>query len=385
MKEFFQKYLKGDPIIWFIVIVLSIFGVLAVYSSTGTLAYSERGGNTEYYLLKHVALLVFGLFTMWLTHLINIHYFSRISQLMLILAIPLLVYTLFKGVEINDARRWVSLPIIGLTVQSSDFAKLALIIYVARFMAKRQGEVKDFMKTLLPVLGVILAICILIFPEDFSTSAVLFLTSMLLLFISRIPLKQLGVLMAIGVIVFSGLFAFAWNTDLEFGRIATMKSRIESFIEGGDDGGTYQSRQAKIAVARGGIIGQGPGNSRQKNFLPSPFADFIYAIIIEEYGSLFGGLSLIILYLLLLYRTFRIVLRTQNSLAALMAIGLGFSLSVQAFINMGVAVNVLPVTGLALPIVSRGGTSILFTSIAFGIILSSSRTIYPEREDAKEI
>lgn len=385
MKEFFQKYLKGDRIIWFIVIVLSIFGVLAVYSSTGTLAYSERGGNTEYYLLKHVALLVFGLFTMWLTHLINIHYFSRISQLMLILAIPLLVYTLFKGVEINDARRWVSLPIIGLTVQSSDFAKLALIIYVARFMAKRQGEVKDFMKTLLPVLGVILAICILIFPEDFSTSAVLFLTSMLLLFISRIPLKQLGVLMAIGVIVFSGLFAFAWNTDLEFGRIATMKSRIESFIEGGDDGGTYQSRQAKIAVARGGIIGQGPGNSRQKNFLPSPFADFIYAIIIEEYGSLFGGLSLIILYLLLLYRTFRIVLRTQNSLAALMAIGLGFSLSVQAFINMGVAVNVLPVTGLALPIVSRGGTSILFTSIAFGIILSSSRTIYPEREDAKEI
>ena len=385
MKEFFQKYLKGDPIIWFIVIVLSIFGVLAVYSSTGTLAYSERGGNTEYYLLKHVALLVFGLFTMWLTHLINIQYFSRISQLMLILAIPLLVYTLFKGVEINDARRWVSLPIIGLTVQSSDFAKLALIIYVARFMAKRQGEVQDFMKTLLPVLGVILAICILIFPEDFSTSAVLFLTSMLLLFISRIPLKQLGVLMAIGVIVFSGLFAFAWNTDLEFGRIATMKSRIESFIEGGDDGGTYQSRQAKIAVARGGIIGQGPGNSRQKNFLPSPFADFIYAIIIEEYGSLFGGLSLIILYLLLLYRTFRIVLRTQNSLAALMAIGLGFSLSVQAFINMGVAVNVLPVTGLALPIVSRGGTSILFTSIAFGIILSSSRTIYPEREDAKEI
>jgi cell division protein FtsW len=162
-----------------------------------------------------------------------------------------------------------------------------------------------------------------------------------------------------------------------------MKSRIEAFSSGSDDGGTYQSRQAKIAVARGGFTGMGIGRSRQKNVLPSPFADFIYAIIIEEYGSIFGGLALLILYILLLYRSFRIVLRSENSLAALMAIGLSFSLVVQALINMGVAVNLLPVTGLALPIVSRGGTSILFVSIAFGIILSASRTIYPEREDAK--
>ena len=346
------------------------------------MAWQDRGGDTEYYLFKHSALLIFGLFTMWLTHMVNIQYFSRIAQIMLILAVPLLIYTLLFGVEINDARRWVMLPGIGLTVQTSDFAKLALVAFVARFMAKRQGEVHDFKKTLMPILGIILGICLLIFPEDFSTSAVLFLTSMLVLFLGRIPLKQVGLLVGIGVLVLGGAFAYVMNTDVEFGRIATMKSRIEAFTDGSDDGGTYQSRHAKIAVARGGFTGTGPGRSRQKNFLPSPFADFIYAIIIEEYGSIFGGLALIVLYMLLLYRSFRIVLKSENSLAALLAIGLAFSLVVQALINMGVAVNILPVTGLALPIVSRGGTSILFVSIALGIILSASRTIYPERENA---
>lgn len=383
MRDAVNKYLKGDPIIWLIVFILSVYGVLAVYSSTGTLAYWERSGNTEYYLIKHVALLLFGLATMWLTHLINIQYYSRISQILLWISIPLLLYTLLFGVEINDAKRWV--PIAGFTIQSSDVAKLALISYIARFLSKKQGEVHNFKTTLLPILGVVLGICFLIFPEDFSTSAVLFMTSMMLLFIGRIPMKQFGALIGIGTLVFGSAIAVVWNSDIEFGRVATMKSRVEAFLDGSDDGGTYQSRQAKIAVARGGFTGEGPGNSRQKNFLPSPFADFIYAIIIEEYGSIFGGMALIVLYLLLLYRAFRIVLKTQNSLAALMAIGLAFSLVVQAFINMGVAVNVLPVTGLALPIVSRGGTSILFTSIAFGIILSASRTIYLNREDEEAV
>ncbi|MDC1395634.1 FtsW/RodA/SpoVE family cell cycle protein, partial [Bacteroidia bacterium] len=306
MREFFGKYLKGDPVIWFVVLVLSIYGVLAVYSSLGSLAYS-KGVSTEAYLFKHVALLIFGLFTMWLTHMINIQYFSRIGQLMIWLAVPLLVYTLVFGVEINDARRWIALPGIGLTVQSSDFAKLALVTFVARFMAKRQGEVHDFKRTLLPILGVILLVCLLIFPEDFSTSAVLFLTSMLVMFLGRIPLKQLGMLVGIGVFVLGGLFAFVMKSDSQFGRLATVKHRIEAFSDGSDDGGTFQSRQAKIAVARGGFTGQGPGRSRQKNILPSPFADFIYAIIIEEYGSIFGGVGLLILYMLLLYRCFRIV------------------------------------------------------------------------------
>lgn len=354
-----------------------------MYSSTGALAYVERGGNTEYYLLKHTALLIFGLFAMWLTHLVNIQYFSRISQVLLWISVPLLLYTLLFGVEINDARRWVSLPGIGLTIQTSDIAKLALIMYVARFMSKKQGEVHDFRKTFLPILLVIIFICILIFPEDFSTSAVLFCTSMLVLFVGRIPLKQLGLLFGVGALVFGGLIAYVWNNPVDFGRITTMKSRVEVFLANEDDGGTFQTRQAKIAVARGGYWGQGPGNSRQKNILPSPFADFIYAVIIEEYGSIIGGIGLIILYLVLLYRAFRIVVKTNSSMAALLAIGLCFSLVIQAFINMGVAVNILPVTGLALPIVSRGGTSILFTSIAFGIILSASRTIYEEREEPK--
>ena len=382
MRDFLAKYLKGDPYIWFVVFALSVYGVLAVYSSTGAMAWQDRGGDTEYYLLKHSALLIFGLFTMWLTHMIDIQYFYRISQIMLWLAVPLLIYTLVFGVEINDARRWVMLPGIGLTVQTSDFAKLALVAYVARFMARRQGEVHDFKRTLLPILGIILRVCLLIFPEDFSTSAVLFLTSMLVLFLGRLPLKQIGLLAGIGVLVLGSTFAYVMSTDVQFGRIATMKSRIESFSNEDADGGNYQSKQAQIAVARGGFTGKGPGRSRQKDFLPSPFADFIYAIIIEEYGSIFGGLALIVLYMLLLYRAFRVVLRSDNSLAALLAIGLAFSLVVQALVNMGVAVNVLPVTGLALPIVSRGGTSILFVSIAFGIILSASRTIYPNRENA---
>lgn len=381
MKKFFNTYLKGDPVIWVIVFILSVFGILAVYSSTGALAYVERGGNTEYYLLKHTALLVFGLFAMWLTHMVNIQYFSRISQLLLWISVPLLLYTLFFGVEINDAKRWVSVPGIGLTIQTSDIAKLALIMYVARFMSKKQGEVHDYRKTFIPILLVIVFICLLIFPEDFSTSAVLFCTSMLVLFVGRIPLKQLGLLFGVGALVFGSLIAYVWNNPVEFGRISTMKSRVEVFLENEDDGGTFQTRQAKIAVARGGYWGQGPGNSRQKNILPSPFADFIYAVIIEEYGSVIGGIGLIILYLVLLYRSFRIVVKTKSSMAALLAIGLCFSLVIQAFINMGVAVNILPVTGLALPIVSRGGTSILFTSIAFGIILSASRTIYEEREE----
>ena len=187
MRAFLYKNIKGDYYIWFVVLVLSIYGILAVYSSTGTLAYAENGGNTEYYLIKHGVLVLFGIGTMWLTHLIDIQYFSRIAQVMLFMAIPLLIYTLIFGVEINDARRWISLPIGDLTVQSSDFAKLALIAYVARFMAKRQGQVHDFKKTLLPILSVILVVCLLIFPEDFSTSAVLFLTSMLVLFIGRLP------------------------------------------------------------------------------------------------------------------------------------------------------------------------------------------------------
>ncbi|MGB0851593.1 MAG: FtsW/RodA/SpoVE family cell cycle protein, partial [Bacteroidia bacterium] len=233
MREFFGKYFKGDPYIWFVVLALSVFGVLAVYSSMGSLAYS-KGTSPEYFLVKHTALLIFGLFAMWLTHLINIQYFSRIAQLMIFVTVPLLIYTLAFGVEINDARRWIALPGIGLTVQSSDFAKLALIAFVARFMAKRQGEVHDFKKTLLPILGIILFICLLIFPEDFSTSAVLFVTSMLVLFLGRIPLKQIGLLVGIGVFVLGGLFAYVMNSDVQFGRIATMKSRIEAFSDGSD-------------------------------------------------------------------------------------------------------------------------------------------------------
>jgi cell division protein FtsW len=380
MNQFLSKYLKGDLVIWGVILILSLFGILAVYSSTSTLAWVKNGGNVEAYLFKHVAYLFLGLFVMWLTHLVDIQYFSRISQLLLVISVFLLVYTLLFGTSINSAKRWVSIPIINLTIQSSDVAKLALVAYIARFLAKKQSDIGDYKKAFLPILGVIFLVCMLIFPEDASTSVVLFTTSFVLLFIGRIPIKQLAIFSFSGLIIFGALGYYIWNNDVDFGRLGTVKKRMETFVDGGDASSSFQSDQAKIAIARGEFIGRGPGRSIQKNFLPSPFADFIYAVIIEEYGSIVGGLGIIFLYLLLLYRSFRILIRTQNSLAAMMALGLSFSLVFQAMINMAVAVNLLPVTGLALPLISRGGTSIFFTCITLGIILSASRTIYSERE-----
>lgn len=379
-----SKYLKGDLVIWGVIFILAIFGILAVYSSTSTLAWAKNGGNVEAYLFKHTAYLVLGLFVMWLTHMVDIKYFSRISQLLLGLAVVLLIYTLIFGTSINDAKRWVSIPIVNLTIQSSDVAKLGLIAFIGRFLARKQGDIQDYRKAFLPILGVIFLVCMLIFPEDASTSFVLFTTSFVLLFIGRIPIKQLATFSLIGLVVFGVLGYYIWNNDVDFGRLGTVKKRMNTFIIGGDVGSSFQSEQAKIAIARGEFIGMGPGKSIQKNFLPSPFADFIYAVIIEEYGSIFGGFGLIFLYLLLLYRSFRILIKTQNSLAAIMAVGLSFSLVFQALINMAVAVSILPVTGLALPLISRGGTSIFFTCITLGIILSASRTIYPERENLVE-
>lgn len=383
------KRAKGDTVIWVVVLLLSIYGLLAVYSSTGTLAYAKKGGNTEFYLVKQFVFIGIGLFLMWLCHLMDYRYYSRISQLLLYISFPLLAYTLLFGVEINDAARWISIPGTGFTFQTSDLAKLALIMYVARFLSKKQDDIKDFKKAFLPILFSISGVCVLIAPANLSTAMVLFSTCLLLMFIGRIPIKYILMVVLAGVIglVIAGSIVMSLpDPALEkVARLKTWKSRIETFVFAKEKGGdTFQNDQAKIAIANGGLLGKGPGNSTQRNFLPLAHADFIFAIIIEEYGLLFGGVGLIVLYLILLFRSVRIVIRSPRAFGALLAAGLSFSLVIQAFINMGVAVNIFPVTGLALPLVSMGGTSTIFTSLAFGIILSVSRNIENEEEKEKE-
>lgn len=363
--------IKGDKVIWGVVIILTVFSILAVYSSTTTLAYRTRQGNTEYYLIKHLSILVFGFILMFLAHKVKYIYYARISQLAIIISVPLLLYTLLFGASINEASRWTTLPGINLMFQPSDFAKLALIMFVARMLAKRQDNIKDFKSAFIPILTPVLLICGLILPANFSTAALLFVTCIVLMFIGRVNLRYIGAMIGIGAVVLALFLSFLYFSPKSSGRLGTWQNRIEHFVDG-DSEENYQVEQAKIAIANGGLLGKLPGNSMQKNFLPNPFNDFIYAIIIEEYG-LAGAVIVLLMYLILLYRGIRIVSKSPGNYGAFLAIGVTFSLVFQAMINMAVAVNLVPVTGQPLPLVSMGGTSIWFTSIALGIILSVSK------------
>ncbi len=374
MKERLSKYFKGDAVVWIVIFLLSIISILAVYSSTGTLAYKKMGGDTTYYLFKHGSLLIFGLIVIFIIHRIPYKYYSRLSVIFLYLAIPMLLWTLIKGASLNEASRWVTLPGVGLTFQTSDFAKFILVMFIARFLSQNQENIKDFKTGFRAIMIWILIICGLILPANFSTAAILFSTSLILLFLGRVNLKYLLGLIGIGLVSISIFILIAINLPEDSqGRIGTWKNRIENFSNSSEEG-NFQVEQAKIAIVNGGIIGKGPGNSMQRNFLPHPYSDFIYAIIIEEYG-MFGTIILPLLFLILLFRAGVIVQKCNSQFAAFLAIGLTFMLVFQAFINMAVAVNLIPVTGQTLPFVSMGGTSIIFTSVAFGVILSVSRTV----------
>ncbi len=377
-----MNFIKGDKVIWIVVIILSIFSILAVYSSTGTLAYKYQSGNTEYYLFKHVGIMILALGLMYLAHLVKYTYYARISQIALYVAIPLLAYTLFFGTSINEASRWYTLPVINISFQPSDFAKLALIIFIARLLTKKQNEIKEFKSAFVPIILPILLVCGLILPADFSTAGLLFLTSLALIFIGRVNLKYIFALIGISVVMMGLLIMIIYQYP-DVGRFGTWKNRVEQF-KGNNDEGNYQAEQAKIAIATGGIFGKMPGNSMQKDFLPHPYSDYIYAIIIEEFG-LIGGLLILFMYLILLHRSIKIVIRSPRHFGAFLAIGLSLSLVFQAFIHMAVSLGLLPVTGLTLPLVSMGGTSLWFTSIAIGIILSVSRDIETQHKTTTNI
>ncbi len=376
--------IRGDKVIWAVVILLSVFSLLTVYSSTGTLAYKYQEGNTEYYMLKHFIILLFGFLIMYLTHLVKFTYFSRIFQVALWIAVPLLVLTLFVGLDLNEAKRVLPLPF-GLTFQTSDLAKLTLIMYLARMLSKKQDRIKDFKSAFVPIMIPVLIVCALILPANFSTAAMLFATSLVLMFIGRVSMKYILSLLGIGLLAFVLLLVVARAYPEVLPRANTWEARIMGFFdkEDVDSDKNYQVEQAKIAIASGGVIGKFPGNSTQRNFLPHPYSDFIFAIFIEEYG-LVGGGFLVLLYLILFFRVVRIVSKIPRNFGAFMTVGVGFSLVFQAMINMAVAVNLIPVTGQPLPLISMGGTSIWFTSIALGIILSVSREIDTKPENIEE-
>jgi cell division protein FtsW len=351
--------------------VLALFSILSVYSATGHVAFNYRSGNTEFYLIKHTVFVAGGLFLTYLCYIMHYTQYSRVAPVLLMISIPLLVYTVAFGVEVNEARRWVEIPFVGVTFQTSDFAKLALVIYVARAISSKQEYIKDFNSAFLPIIVPILIVCSLIAPSDLSTAMILFFTCSVMMFLGRVSVKYISLLIFLGIVVFAFLIIIGQFFP-EVVRVGTWITRLTDFWN--DSEGAYQIQHSKIAIANGEWFGLGPGNSVMRNYLPNPFSDFIYAIICEEYGIV-GGFLIISLYVLLFFRCVSIVTRSPKAFGAMLALGLGLMVVVQALANIAVSIHLVPVTGLTLPMVSMGGTSIIFSSIAFGMILSVSRYI----------
>ena len=371
--KWISNNIKGDKWIWIIALSLSTVSILVVYSATGSLAYQKMGGNTEYYLFKHFFLIALSFVAMWFTHKIDYKYFSKISTIALYACVPLLLFTWKFGLNINDASRWINIPILNQAFQPSDLAKLSLIVYLSSYLSKHQMDIQNIKESLIFPLIWISVICLLIALTNFSSAILLLFTCLILLFISRVPFKYLLMLSIIAVL--------AGSISLFVGqRGKTVISRFENFVDNKNI--PFQLEQAYIAVSTGGIFGKGPGKSNQKNFLPQSYSDFIYAIVIEEYGLITGFLVLI-LYILLLYRGLVTLINSERAFGGLLSAGLSFALVIQAMINMCVVVGLLPVTGLTLPLISMGGTSQLFTGITLGIILSVSR--YNDDENNNEL
>jgi cell division protein FtsW len=389
----FLSKTRGDKVIWALVILLALVSLLAVYSATGSLAYKNYKGNTEVYLFKQVAFIIVGIAVVYFAHLVNYTLYSRIATIMFMLVIPLLIYTLFFGVRMNEGSRWIKLPLINMTMQTSDLAKLALFMYLARLLSKKQDVIKSFKKGFLPVMIPVAIVCLLIAPANLSTALLLGASCLMLLFIGRARTKHILLTMGLALIpilflIISAVASHKAGGDDEamvekkissglFGRVETWIGRVENFIYGGkeaDNDEMYQVNQAKIAIAQGGLLGVGPGNSTTRDYLPQAYNDFIFAIIIEEYGFI-GGAFIVFIYLVFLYRCIRIFKRCPYAFGAFLALGLSFTLAIQAIANMAVTVNLFPVTGVTLPLVSMGGSSFIFTCLAIGIILSVARNV----------
>ncbi len=371
VSNFLKAELKGDKVIWAILSVLALFSVLAVYSSSSTMALRARGDNSEFYLIKQILVLGLGLFITYICFLIHYKRYSAMAPYALLGTIVLLAITLAIGPDVNDARRWLVMPGIGITFQTSDLAKIALIAYVARSITAKQGYITDLKNAFLPIILPIIIVFLLIAPADLSTAVVLFITCFLMMFIGRVAMKYILLLILCGVMAFACLIILGDKFKGTV-RTDTWKERIRSFSS--DSEGSTQTQLAKMAIARGGVFGTGPGNSVQKNYLPMAYTDYIYAVILEEYG-LIGGTLLLALYVLLFLRVVRLVTISPKTFPAMLSIGLALILTIQALLNMAVSVHLIPVAGLPLPFVSMGGTSLLFSCVSIGMILSVSKFI----------
>ncbi len=399
------KKATGDKFIWSIVVLLAITSLLIVYSATSSLAYKYYDGNNTMYLFKQFAFIVVGVLVIYFMHRVNYTIYSRVSLWLYLISIPLLIYTLFFGVEVNDASRWIKLPVLNLTIQTSDLARLALFMYIARQLSRKQNDIKDFKKGFLPLIIPVGIVCVLIMPANLSTALLTGMTSLLLMFIGRVSTKHILLVFGIAAIPVMLIVAVAvstYNSNAKdddnattskhnvassltsMGRFGTWVQRTQDFMYAKNEDIPYQVQQQNIAIANGGILfGLGPGNSKQKNYLPQAYNDSIYPIIIEEYG-LFGGLFIIFLYLVFLFRCIRLFRKCPYAFGAFLALGLSFTLVIQAIANMAVGVNLIPVTGVTLPLVSMGGSSFLFTCASIGIILSVARNIERASTDLPE-
>lgn len=377
---------KGDKVIWAIVILLTMVSILVVYSSIGSLAY-RMNKSTESYLFRQIGYICLGVLIIYFAHRVNYTIYSRVASILFIISIPLLLYTLKYGSHINDASRWIKLPVINLTFQTSDLAKLALFMYLSRLLSRRQNVIKDFKKGFIPLIIPVAIICLLIAPANLSTSLLIGGTALMLMFIGRVRTRHILIVIGaalIPILILISVASHYYDQDqhlskdlpavLSFGRMPTWVKRVQDFMYADKADASYQIQQAKIAIATGGIFGKGPGKSEQRNFLPHPYSDFIYAIIIEEYG-LAGGTLILLIYLLFLFRSIRLFRRCPYAFGAFLALALSFTLVIQALVNMAVNVNLFPTTGVTLPLVSMGGSSLLFTCFAIGIILSVARNV----------
>lgn len=385
MKALLQT-LKGDKAIWAVIALLALFSFLPVYSASSNLAYLYGDGNTIKFLLKHFAHLLLGFVILYGVHKIPYHYFKGLSVIALPVVVVLLIITLGQGTTIDgaNASRWIRVPLVGVTFQTSSLAAVVLMTYVARYLTKIKDKEVTFKETLLPLWVPVFGILALILPANFSTTAILFAMVVVLVFIGGYPLRFLGIVLGAGFLLLTLFVLTAKAFPGVFpNRVDTWISRVENFANDEDTEADYQIEHAKIAIASGGVMGLGPGKSVQKNFLPQSSSDFIYAVIVEEFG-IFGALFLLFLYLLLLFRLVIVVHKSTSFFGKLLVIGLGLPIIFQALINMGVAVELFPVTGQTLPLVSSGGTSIWMTCLAIGMILSVSAKREVELKETQE-
>ena len=373
--------LEGDKVIWMIALILSVWSLLSVYSAISSLAYKANGDSLRF-LMKQGGLLVMGLGIMYAVHKVHYKYFARLANVVLVFAVLALVITLVFGADINEARRWIKVPFIGLTLQTSDFAKLALVLWLAKELHVRRERLNDFKGEVIPMLIRIGLVCGLILPADFSTAALLGVVALGMLFVGGVPFRGmfsiLGLLIAFGFTIY-GVSKAAPNL---IPRSETWVNRIEQFAgfhnttdaqKNNRSEEDYQIDLAQVAINRGGLLPSGPGSGTSRNFLPHPYSDMIYAFVIEEWGAILGGVGLALLYFILLFRSIQAARKCDRPFGSYLAMGLSLLITVQALINMGVAVRLFPTTGQPLPLVSYGGTSLIFTCLSIGMILAVSR------------